>query len=129
MKKILVICLVACTLIATGCKKNTITTYYSIGCQDYNVSALTDVTGFQSYMEATVDYNKTLQFTSLTPEENDAKARAYFNEQVSKVDAEHACTFIHENEYIVYGVAKQVDNERIIVTQVKYTGNGVSSSR
>jgi len=125
MKKVLSICLIICAILATGCKNKNVTTIYSIGCLDFTISAETDVAGFQDYMKSVVDYNSTLQFSGQTIEENDVKAKTYFREQVAKVNTETACSYIHGNEYIVYGISRNDEETSKTIDQVKYTGNGV----
>lgn len=126
MKKLFSICLIFCAVLLTGCQPKNITTVYSIGCLDFNVSASSDVNGFTEYMKSTVDYNHTLQFTGFTIEENDAQAKNYFNEQLAKIDADSACSFLYGNEFIVYGINRSDEERTRIIGKVTYSGNGVA---
>lgn len=125
MKKIFSTCLVLCVILLTGCKPETITTIYSIGCLDFNVSANSDVNGFTEYMKSVVNYNNTLQFNSSSIEENDVQARDYFNEQVAKINADTACSYLYGSEFIEYGIKRSDDETTKIIGKITFSGNGV----
>ena len=71
MRKIIFVAIVGVALLLGGCKRELITTQYSIGCQGYQY----------------------------------AKARAYFDEQIQKIEVDSVCSLLHDQDYFDYGIA------------------------
>jgi len=129
MKKIFSICLIICTLILTGCKKDSVTTFYTIGCLEYSTSAYgSDWEGFERYMKSVAAYNTNVSFSNSTAEENDDAATKYFTEQVAKINPDSARAYIKDADYLIYGIAKNVNESSnySILKAVKFTAGGMT---
>ncbi len=126
MKRILTLCLIFTAVLLTGCKKETITTTYTIGCIGYNTSSASDWTGFEEYMSSVTTYNQLVSFINTSLAENDTEAAEFFNAEVAKVNTATACSFIGNEDYLVYGIARQAaDGEITTIQSVTFTSNGI----
>lgn len=109
MRKIIFVAIVGVALLLGGCKRELITTQYSIGCQGYQYGSVHSTPeewdNLQSYFSTHVDYNKLVTFESTSLAENDAKARAYFDEQIQKIEVDSVCSLLHDQDYFDYGIA------------------------
>lgn len=125
MKKIFSICLIFCLIALTGCKKETVTTVYTVGCVAFSSGNNTsDWARFERYMKSVVTYNNSISYTHETADENDAEAIKYYDEQIAKINPDSACKYIHNGDYLIYGVAKNTDSIYVLKAK-KFTASGM----
>ena len=107
MKKIVLIFIVGAALLFGGCRHETFTTQYTIGCLGYQYGSVqgSDWDELQSYFSTHVEFNKLVTFESTSLAENDAKAKQLLNEQLEKIDAAYVCSLLHSSDYFDYGIA------------------------
>lgn len=107
MKKIVLFFIVGATLLFGGCRHETFTTQYTIGCLGYQYGSAqgSDWDELLSYFSTNVEYNKLVTFESISLAANDAKAREYFDKQIQKVDTAYVCSLLHSTDYFDYGIA------------------------
>ena len=107
MKKIILFAIVGATLLFGGCRHETFTTQYTIGCLGYQYGSVqgSDWDELQSYFSTHVEFNKLVTFESTSLAENDAKAKQLLNEQLEKIDAAYVCSLLHSSDYFDYGIA------------------------
>ena len=115
MKKIVLFAIVCATLLFGGCKHETFTIDYSIGCMGYQSGSIQGTelewNELVDYFETHVDYNKNVTFEGKSIAEADAKARDYYNEQLKKIDATYVCSLLHGNDHFDYGIKTLNANE------------------
>ena len=107
MKKIVLVFIVGASLLFGGCRHETFTTQYTIGCLGYQYGSVqgSDWDELLSYFSTNVEYNKLVTFESTSLAENDAKAKQLLNEQLEKIDAVYVCSLLHSSDYFDYGIA------------------------
>ena len=107
MKKIVLVFIVGASLLFGGCRHETVTTQYTIGCLGYQYGSVqgSDWDELLSYFSTNVEYNKLVTFESTSLAENDAKAKQLLNEQLEKIDAAYVCSLLHSSDYFDYGIA------------------------
>lgn len=107
MKKIVLVFIVGASLLFGGCRHETFTTQYTIGCLGYQYGSVqgSDWDNLISYFSTNVEYNKLVTFESMSLAENDAKAKQLLNEQLEKIDAAYVCSLLHSSDYFDYGIA------------------------
>ena len=107
MKKIVFVFIVGAALLFGGCRHETFTTQYTIGCLGYQYGSAqgSDWDELISYFTTNVEYNKLVTFESTSLAENDAKAKQLLNEQLEKIDAAYVCSLLHSSDYFDYGIA------------------------
>ena len=107
MKKIVLVFIVGASLLFGGCRLETFTTQYTIGCLGYQYGSVqgSDWDELLSYFSTNVEYNKLVTFESMSLAENDAKAKQLLNEQLEKIDAAYVCSLLHSSDYFDYGIA------------------------
>lgn len=107
MKKIVLVFIVGASLLFGGCRHETFTTQYTIGCLGYQYGSVqgSDWDELLSYFSTNVEYNKLVTFESTSLAENDAKAKQLLNEQHEKIDAAYVCSLLHSSDYFDYGIA------------------------
>lgn len=107
MKKIVLVFIVGASLLFGGCRHETFTTQYTIGCLGYQYGSVqgSDWDELLSYFSTNVEYNKLVTFESTSLAENDAKAKQLLNEQLEKIDAAYVCSLLHSSDYFDYGIA------------------------
>lgn len=107
MKKFVFVIIVGVAMIFGGCRHETFTTQYTIGCLGYQYGSAqgSDWEELQSYFTSHVEYNKLVTFESKSLAENDAKARQLMDEQLEKIDKEYVCSLLHSSDYFDYGIA------------------------
>ena len=90
-----------------GCRHETFTTQYTIGCLGYQNGSLqgSDWEELESYFSSNVEYNTLVTFESKSLAENDAKAKQFLNEQLEKIDVAYVCSLLHSSDYFDYGIA------------------------
>ncbi len=127
MRKVLTICLLLSVIFLSGCKKESVTSYYSIGCVGYvSGTGDSDWEGFKDYMSSIVAYNVIIDFTGESVDENDGKAASFYNEQVSKIDTDKACSYVKGNDKIQYGIVKKnAQDESVLLKSITFTAHGV----
>lgn len=107
MKKIVFVAIAVAALCLGGCKDKKITTQYTIGCLGYQFGS-PDESNWEAvdlYFQSHVDYNKIVEFEGISLAENDAQARAYYDEQMVKVDTAYVCSMLTGSDYFIYGIA------------------------
>ncbi len=125
IKKLTLTFCVLCAIFISGCQDKQVTNHYSIGCLAYSGNMqYSNWNAFEEYISTQAEYNTIISFTSNTKEENDKKAIAYFDEQVSHLDTDSLCTFIAFGDYIVYGVGYSIDEESFYILKGLTFGNG-----
>ena len=111
MKKIALFAIVCATMLFGGCRHETFTIDYAIGCVGYQYGIQgTDWENLQSYFETNVEFNKIVTFEGKSLAEADAKARQYCDEQLKKIDTVYVCSLLHNTDYYDYGITTQTAN-------------------
>ena len=106
MKKIVFVVLAVVALCLGGCKDK-VTTQYTIGCLGYQHSTMgtTEWQVLENYFKSHVEYNQLVSFEGVSLAENDAQARAYYDEQMAKIDTAYVCTLLSGSDFFIYGIA------------------------
>ena len=114
MKKIILFAIVGATLLFGGCRHETFTIEYSIGCMGYQSGSIQgselEWNKLVDYFNTHVDYNKNVTCEGESIAEADAKARQYCDEQLQKIDTAYVCSLLHSTDYFDYGINTQTAN-------------------
>lgn len=128
MKKIVFVALAVIALCLEGCKDK-VTTQYTIGCLGYQNSSMgtTEWQVLESYFKSHVDYNQLVSFEGVSLAENDAQARAYYDEQMAKIDIPYVCTLLSGSDYFIYGIATlNASGDYRVVKAMKFMPGGAT---
>ena len=129
MKKIVLVFIVGASLLFGGCRHETYTTQYTLGCLGYQYGTihdfLSDWDELLSYFSTQVEYNKLITFESTSLAENDSKAKQFLNEQLEKIDTAYVCSLLHGIDYFDYGIATlNADGDYRYIKVIRFSENG-----
>ena len=107
MKKIVFVAITFLALCLAGCNDKKVTTQYTIGCLGYQYGSIqgSDWEELEAYFKSHVAFNELVTYEGKSLAENDAQARQYFDEQMSKIDPEYICSLLHSSDFFIYGIA------------------------